>query len=52
VVPGDPARSLLYRKLVDRNPPVGVQMPQALPPLGPSGKELVRRWIAAGATSR
>jgi hypothetical protein len=52
VVPGDPERSLLYRKLVDRTPPIGVQMPQARPPLDDRGKALVRDWILQGARSR
>jgi len=52
LVPGDPERSLLYRKLVDRTPPLGEQMPQRRPPLDAHGKELVRRWILQGVTSR
>lgn len=52
VVPGDPERSLLYRKLVDRSPPIGVQMPQARPPLDDRGKALVRDWILQGARGR
>lgn len=52
IVPGNPGASLLYRKLIDRNPPVGVQMPEALPPVSQETKELVRRWIAEGATRR
>ena len=52
VVPGDPEASYLYRKLVDRVPAAGDQMPQQQPPLSPHGKELVRLWILQGATSR
>ena len=52
IVPGDPDASLLYHKVKDRNPPIGVQMPQALPPMEPAAVELVRRWIEEGATSR
>jgi hypothetical protein len=52
VVPGDPEASYLYRKLVDRRPPGGEQMPLQTPPLDDRGKELMRRWIAEGATSR
>ncbi len=52
VVAGDPEASLLYRKLVDRNPAVGVQMPEAQPPLSPAAKELVRQWILQGAEGR
>jgi hypothetical protein len=52
IVPGDPEASLLYRKLVDRQPPVGQQMPLQRPPLDARGVELVRRWIAEGALDR
>jgi hypothetical protein len=36
-------------KLDRRYPPVGVQMPQALPPLSASGRALVAEWIRQGA---
>jgi len=52
IVPGDPEASLLYRKLVDRNPPTGVQMPQDEPPIDSSGMALLRQWILAGASTR
>ena len=52
IVPGEPENSLLYRKLVDRRPPVGEQMPLQKPPLDGHGKELVRLWILQGAGSR
>ncbi len=52
VVPFDPENSFLYRKLVDRFPTFGEQMPLATPPLAEHGKELVRRWILEGATDR
>ncbi len=52
IVPGDPERSLLYRKLLDRRPPVGDQMPLQRPPLSDSARELVRRWIQEGARAR
>jgi len=52
VVPGKPEESLLYRKLQDRRPPVGEQMPFMTPPLDPRGKALVFRWISEGARSR
>jgi uncharacterized membrane protein len=48
VVPGDPARSLLYRKISEENPPVGSRMP-------PGGRltdeqiTLIRLWIEQGA---
>ena len=52
VVPGDPEASYLYRKLVDRTPTAGDQMPLQQPPLSAHGKEIVRLWILQGATSR
>jgi hypothetical protein len=52
IVPGDPGASLLWRKLVDRRPPVGAQMPFQAPPLDERSRELVARWIRDGATSR
>ncbi|MCC6670372.1 MAG: hypothetical protein IT458_04880 [Planctomycetes bacterium] len=52
IVPGDPENSFLYRKLVDRTPRIGAQMPLAKPPLDPRHKELVRRWILEGALGR
>ncbi len=52
IVPGDPEASFLYRKLVDRTPAVGGQMPLQKPPLNARGKELVRRWILEGAKNR
>lgn len=52
IVPGDPEASLLYRKLVDRRPPVGDQMPLQRPPLDDHARALVRRWILEGAVER
>jgi hypothetical protein len=52
VLPGDPEGSLLYRKLADRTPPVGLQMPYLRPPLDERGRQLVRRWILEGARDR
>ncbi|MBK8095771.1 MAG: hypothetical protein IPK26_01605 [Planctomycetes bacterium] len=49
LVPGDPEGSFLYRKLVDRQPAIGVQMPEARSPLDARGRELVRAWILQGA---
>lgn len=49
VVPGDPAGSLLYRKISEDLPPCGSRMPQGMEPLSPELIELVRGWIAAGA---
>ncbi len=52
VVPGDPEASYLYRKLVDRAPAAGDQMPLQQAPLSPHAKELVRLWILQGASAR
>ncbi|MEM7199589.1 MAG: c-type cytochrome domain-containing protein [Planctomycetota bacterium] len=52
IVPGDPDASFFYRKVVDRNPSIGAQMPEALPPISPAAKQLIYRWILEGATSR
>lgn len=52
IVPGEPDASLLYRKLAERTPPVGAQMPLDAPPLEPRDLALVRRWIAEGARDR
>ena len=52
IVPGDADASLLYRKLVDRVPPVGEQMPLLDTPLDDHARELVRAWIDQGATAR
>ncbi len=49
VVPGDPARSLLYLKITEDAPPCGSRMPQAADPLPDELITLVREWIAAGA---
>jgi hypothetical protein len=52
LVPFDAQSSLLYRKLVDRIPPVGAQMPLDGTPMSSVQREIVRRWIQAGASSR
>jgi hypothetical protein len=52
IVPGDPLASFFYRKLTDRRPALGAQMPLAQPPLDERGKALVRDWILQGATGR
>jgi hypothetical protein len=52
LVPGDPERSLLWRKLADRLPPVGAQMPLLGTPLDDRARQLVRQWILDGATAR
>lgn len=52
LMPGDPEGSLLYRKLAERPPPVGAQMPLGSTPLDEAARALVRRWIAEGAPPR
>jgi len=52
LVPFDAGSSLLYRKLVDRIPPVGAQMPLDGTPMSAPQREIVRRWIDTGASSR
>lgn len=49
VVPGEPEKSLFYRKLQDRPPPLGVQMPEGRPPVAPAFRALIRAWIEQGA---
>jgi hypothetical protein len=49
IAPGAPAASLLFQKVDRRNPPVGVQMPQALPPLNSRARALLEQWIEQGA---
>jgi hypothetical protein len=48
VVPGEPDRSLLWRKLAGERAPHGVAMPMGLPP-EPALAAQVRAWIEAGA---
>jgi hypothetical protein len=48
VVPGDPARSLLYRKVSEDNPPVGSRMPLG-GRLTDEQITLIRLWIEQGA---
>jgi hypothetical protein len=52
LVPFDAESSLLYRKLVDRIPPVGAQMPLDGTPMSSVQREIVRKWIETGASSR
>ena len=47
VVPGDPARSLLYKKVTSTDPKH--RMPQEAEPLAPAQVETLRRWIESGA---
>ena len=48
IVPGSPDTSYLIKKL-GPNPPMGVQMPDALPPLSSDQINLIRTWILEGA---
>lgn len=48
VMPGDPANSYLYRKIIGAGI-TGDRMPQALPPLSAAQIKLVRDWIRRGA---
>jgi hypothetical protein len=50
VKPGDPQASLLFRKVSDSRPPVGVRMPLFQPPLLDEEIELIREWIEQGAS--
>jgi len=52
LVPFDAESSMLYRKLVDRVPPVGAQMPLDGTPMSTVQRQIVRRWIETGASSR
>ena len=47
VVPGDPAASLLYKKVTSGDP--RHRMPQEAPALAPAQIEALRRWIESGA---
>ncbi len=49
VTPGDPAKSLLYRKITDA--PCGSRMPNFYgnPPLDPREVDQIKRWIELGA---
>ncbi len=52
LVPGDAEASFFYRKLVDRLPASGAQMPLQRSLLDERARELVRRWIESGASRR
>jgi hypothetical protein len=49
VLPGEPDRSFLVRKLEGPGPGEGEPMPRNAPPLEQYERELVRRWIEDGA---
>ena len=49
VVPGDSALSLLYLKISQDAPPVGVRMPRFAPALSPLEIDLIQTWIDEGA---
>lgn len=46
VVPGDPARSFLMRKLEGPKSGEGLRMPQGMPPLDAATIDAIRTWIA------
>ena len=48
VVPGDPAASYLYEKLIQAKPAMGTQMPPTAP-LSAARLETIEAWITAGA---
>lgn len=49
VVVGDPARSLLWKKVEGTQGTAGLRMPMALPPLNDDEQQVVKQWIASGA---
>lgn len=49
VVPGDASVSLLFLKVSESDPPVGVRMPQGLSPLDTIDQQNIRNWIDTGA---
>lgn len=49
VVPGNPAASLVYRKISETTPPCGMQMPEGGPFLPPDQQALFFDWITQGA---
>ena len=49
VRPGAPSESYLVRKLVQRSPVVGVQMPIGGAPIDAVSAQVIVRWIVAGA---
>ena len=52
IQPGDPERSFLYRKLVDRLPIIGQQMPLSGTLLDEPARAQIYQWISNGATRR
>lgn len=50
VRPNAPADSYLVRKLVQRSPAVGAQMPIGATPIDAASAQIIVRWILAGAT--
>lgn len=49
VIPGDSANSLLYQKISQDNPPVGIRMPFLRLPLSQSDIDTIKNWIDQGA---
>jgi hypothetical protein len=45
IVPGDPDHSLIYKKVSETNPPVGVRMPFESDYLSAEEIEAIRQWI-------
>lgn len=50
VAPGDPAGSVLYRKVSGENL-CGARMPRGMSPLSSAQIDLIQRWIMAGANN-
>ncbi|MEM1319907.1 MAG: hypothetical protein AAGG75_06590 [Bacteroidota bacterium] len=49
VTPGDPALSMIYRRLTEHNPPNFERMPSSGIPLPEENIALIKNWIEAGA---
>ena len=49
IVPGDPAKSELWRRITSTDPDETMPPPKAHRPLDPAQRELLRRWIEQGA---
>src|SRR5690606_14360630 len=49
IVPGDPSRSEILRRIVSTDPSERMPPPEAGDPLSPEAAAIIERWIAAGA---
>src|SRR5690606_43209 len=49
IVPGDPSRSEILRRIVSTDPSERMPPPEAGDPLSPEEAAIIERWIAAGA---